>query len=118
MEGEIREQAMKGICVVGLLAGVMKGMNVSMDMKRGLRNSILLPTLTFGSENWTWNGAQQLRVRAIEMSYLRGLCGVSREDELSKDCVWMMGYERAWTWGVVCCSGMGEKEHPEMVWPY
>ncbi len=56
----------------------MKGRNVSMDVKRGLRNSILLPTLTYGSENWTWNGVQQARVQAVEMSYLRGGCGVSR----------------------------------------
>ncbi len=48
-----------------------KGRNVSKDVKRGLRNSILLPTLTYGSENWTWNGAQQSRVRAVEMSYFR-----------------------------------------------
>ncbi len=45
VEGEIKEQVMKGRSVVGSLAGVMKGRNVSMDMKRGLRNSILLPTL-------------------------------------------------------------------------
>ncbi len=68
----------------------MKGRNVSMDVKRGLRNSILLPTLTYGSENWTWNGAQQSRVRAVEMSYLRGACGVSRWDGLSNESV----YER------------------------
>ncbi len=53
MEGEIREQVMKGRSVVGSLTGVMKGRNVSMDVKRGLRKSILLPTLTYGSENWT-----------------------------------------------------------------
>ncbi len=84
MEGEIRERVMKGKSVVGSLAGVMKGRNVSMDVKRGLRNSILLPTLTYGSENWTWNGAQQSGVRAVEMSYLRGACGVSRWDGQSK----------------------------------
>ncbi len=61
-----------------------------MDVKRGLRNSILLPTLTYGSENWTWNGAQQSRVRAVEMTYLRGACGVSRWDGLSNANV----YER------------------------
>ncbi len=87
MEGEIREQVMKGRSVVGSLAGVMKGRTVSMDVKRGLRNSIRLPTLTYGSENWTWNGAQQSRVHAVEMSYLRGACGVSRWDGLSKECV-------------------------------
>ncbi len=42
MEGEIRERMVKGRSVVGSLTGVMKGRNVSMDVKRGLRNSILL----------------------------------------------------------------------------
>ncbi len=45
MERKIRERVMKGRSIVGSLAGVMKGRNVSMDAKRGLRNSILLPTL-------------------------------------------------------------------------
>ncbi len=58
--------------------------------EEGLGNSILLPTLNYGSENWTWNGAQQLRVRAVEMSYLRGTCGVSKWDGLSNESV----YER------------------------
>ncbi len=87
MEGEIRERVMSGRSVVGLLTGVMKGRNVSMDVKRGLSNSILLPSLTYGSENWTWNGAQQSRARAVEMSYLRGACGVSRWDGLNNESV-------------------------------
>ena len=118
VEGEIRERVMKGRSVMGLLAGVMKGRNVSMDMKRGLRNSILLPTLTYGSKNWTWNGVQQSRVRAVEMSYLRGACGVSRWDGLSNVSVYESCGTRVWKWGGVWCGGMGEKEHPEMVWPY
>ncbi len=60
---------MKGGSVVGSLTGIMKGRNGSMDIKRGLKKSILLPTLTYGSENWTWNGAQQSRVRAVDMSW-------------------------------------------------
>ncbi len=58
--------------------------------EEGLRNSILLPTLTYGSEHWTWNGAQQWRVCAVEMSYLRGACRVSRWDGLNNESV----YER------------------------
>ncbi len=81
---------MKGRSVGASLAGVMNGRNVSMDIKRGLRNSIFLSTLTYRSENWAWNGAQQSSVRAVEMSYLRGACGVSRWDGLSNECV----YER------------------------
>ncbi len=47
MEGEIRERVMKGRSVVGYLAGVMKRRTVSVDVKRGLRNSIPLATLTY-----------------------------------------------------------------------
>ncbi len=63
-----------------------------MDVKRGLRNSILLPALTHGSENWTRSRAQQLRVHAVEMSYLRGACGVNRWDSVSNENV----YESVW----------------------
>ncbi len=59
MEGEIRERVMKGRSVVGSLAGVMKGRNVSVDVKRGLRNSILLPTLKIwvGELDVEWGAA-------------------------------------------------------------
>ena len=46
MEGKIRD--VKGRCVIGSLARVMRGSTVSMKIKRGLRNSILLPTLIYG----------------------------------------------------------------------
>ncbi len=91
MEGEIRERVMRGKSVVGSLAGITKGRNGSMDVKRGLRNSILLPTLTYRLENWTRNGAQQSRVRAVQTSYLRGACGVSRLDGLSNERCDMRG---------------------------
>ncbi len=96
---------MKGRSVVGLLAGVMKGRNVSKEVKRGLTNSILLPTLTHGLENWTWNGGQQSKVHAVVMSYLRGVSGVSRWDGLSNESVYercgMRGRGSGVGWGVV-----------------
>ncbi len=57
MGGEVRERVVKGRSVLGFLARVMKGRSVSVEVKRGLRNSILLPTLMCGSEMWTWNRA-------------------------------------------------------------
>ncbi len=56
-----------------------------MEVKRGIRNSVILPTLSYTSETWTWNAAEQLRIRAVEMSYLRGACGVSRWDRESNE---------------------------------
>lgn len=42
-----------------------------MELKRGLRKSILLPALTYGSETWTQNGAQQSSKCALELSCLK-----------------------------------------------
>ncbi len=67
-----------GRCEVDLGGERIEGRNVSMEVKRGLRNSIFLPTMTYGSEPCMWNRVQQSRVRAVEMSYLRGACGVTR----------------------------------------
>ncbi len=71
-----------------------------MDVKRGLRNSILLPTLTYESENWTWSMVQQSRKHAVEMSYLKGACGVNKWDGVSNESV----YERCGMRG--CGSGV------------
>ncbi len=91
MDREIRqrERAVKGRSVIGSFTKVMKGRNVSMEVKRGLRDSILLPVFIYGSETWTWNRAQQSRVHAVEMSYLRGACGVTRTTKACmKDAAW------------------------------
>ncbi len=88
MEGEVRERAVKARSVLGSLAVVMKGRSMSMEVQRGLRNSILLPTLMYGSEMWTWNRSQQSRVCAVEMSYLRGACGMMMwEARVMKACM-------------------------------
>ncbi len=45
--------------------------------------------LTYGSEMWTWNREQELRVHAAEMSYLRGADGLVRVMiACMKDVVW------------------------------
>ncbi len=75
MEREIREQVMKHRSVVGLLTGVMKGRNVSMDVKGGLRNSILLPTLNI------WVGE-------LDMEWGAAIKSVCCRDELLERSVW------------------------------
>ncbi len=60
MDGEIRERTVKGRQVMGALERVMKGRSVRMVVKKGIRNSVILPTLSYASKTWTWNAAQQL----------------------------------------------------------
>ncbi len=74
----------------------------------------LLPTLTHGSKNWIQNVAQQSRLRAIEMSYLRGMYGASRCDGLSNESA----YER---YGMRCRGsglGCGVMEWVKTFWRY
>ena len=41
MEGEIREKVVKGWYVIGSLVRIMRESNVSIEVKRGLRNGML-----------------------------------------------------------------------------
>ena len=41
-----------------------------MEGKSGVRDSIIIPTLTYASETMTWNAAQQSRIHAMEVSYV------------------------------------------------
>ncbi len=77
MDREITEKAVKGRNVIGALA--------CMEIKRGLRYSILLATMTCGSEMQTWNGVRESGVHTVEMSYVRRACEVSRWDSESSE---------------------------------
>ena len=80
LEGEVIERTVQGRCVIGSLVRVMRGRIVSMDVKGRLKNSILLPTLMYGSETWTWNRAEHSKNHAVEMSYLRGESEITSQD--------------------------------------
>ncbi len=74
----MKERSVKGRRVIRSLARIMRGRNVSMEVKRSLKNSIPLPTLTYGSETWMWKRTHQSRMRAVEISYLSGVCEMTR----------------------------------------
>ena len=51
-------------------------------------NGIFLPTLTYESKTWAWNRTQQSGVHAVEMSYPRRACQLTRcEDESNESNV-------------------------------
>ncbi len=86
-EGETRERALQGRKAVGSLGRIMNGRSVSMEVKRDLRNTVKVPILTYASKTGAWNESQRSRGQAVEMSYLRSACGVSRMDGMSTECV-------------------------------
>ena len=56
-----------------------------MEAKKALHDSMLIPTLTYGSETWTVLRWQESRVRALGMSYLRSACGVTWRDRWTNE---------------------------------
>ncbi len=80
-EGETRERALQGRKEGG------RDRSVRMEVKRDLRTTVIVPTLTYASKAWAWNGTQRSRVQAVELSYLRSPCGVRRMDGVSNECV-------------------------------
>ncbi len=50
MEGETREGAVQGRKVVGSLGHMAKGRTVSMEVKKGLCDGIIVPTITYARE--------------------------------------------------------------------
>ncbi len=66
----------------------MKDRPVSRDVKKALRDSIIVLTVAYASETWLWNQAQRSKIQAVEISYLRGGCGVNRMDGESNENVY------------------------------
>ncbi|RUM29363.1 MAG: hypothetical protein DSY42_06675 [Aquifex sp.] len=67
---------------------MMRGNTVSKELKKALRDSIIVPTVTYTFRTWTWNKCQRSNIQAVEMSYLRGCCGVNRMDGESNENVY------------------------------
>ncbi len=61
---------------------------MSKEVQKALRDSITVLTVTYASETWTWNKCQKSKILAVEMSYLRGGCGVNRIDGESNENVY------------------------------
>ncbi len=66
----------------------MRERTVSREVKKALRESIIVPTVAYASETWVWNQSQRSKIQAVEMSYLRGGCGVNRMDGESNENVY------------------------------
>ncbi len=63
----------------------MKGRTVSVEVKQGACDGIIVPTITYASETWMWNERQRSRIQVAEMSCLRSACGVQRMDGESNE---------------------------------
>ncbi len=74
------------------------------------------PTVAYASETWVWNQSQRSKIQAVEISYLRGGCGVNQMDGESNENVHRKSGMSSRGEGMSC--GDGEVQHIDMVWTF
>ncbi|XP_069947548.1 RNA-directed DNA polymerase from mobile element jockey isoform X1 [Cherax quadricarinatus] len=77
MKDEVNHRIDEGKRVSGALRSLWRQRTLFLEAKRGMYESIVLPTLLYGCEAWVVNVAARRRLEAVEMSCLRAMCGVN-----------------------------------------
>ncbi len=88
MEGEIRERAIQGRKVTGSLGHLIGEKTMNKEVKKAHRDSIIVSTVACARETWEWNKCLRSKIQAVEISYLRGGCGVNRVDGENNESVY------------------------------
>merc|ERR1712105_304859 len=83
MNEEVSHRIGEARKVSGALQKLWKNRNMSMEAKVGMYEGIVEPTLLYGCEAWTLNVHERRKVEAVEMNYLRNICGVRRMDRIA-----------------------------------
>ncbi|MFA0954709.1 RNA-directed DNA polymerase, partial [Klebsiella pneumoniae] len=86
--GEIGRRVQAGRRVVGSMAGLAKSEVLSTQAKLAVYNSVLVPTVLYGSESWVCLAEHTSKVNAVGMSFLRYVCGKTRMDKVRNE--WVM----------------------------
>ncbi|XP_026317751.1 uncharacterized protein LOC113228612 [Hyposmocoma kahamanoa] len=82
---DIERRVRKGNAVNGAISGVMGSNILSQKAYMSIHNALLVPTLTFGSESWVWQKKDESRINAVEMRYLRKICGIKQPPPNAND---------------------------------
>ncbi|MDF4355499.1 hypothetical protein P3445_23705, partial [Vibrio parahaemolyticus] len=61
---------------------------LSWKAKLSIHWSIYVPTLTYGHELWGVTERMRLRIQVLEMSFLRGVAGLSLRDRVRSSDIW------------------------------
>ncbi|TWW66919.1 hypothetical protein D4764_20G0009510 [Takifugu flavidus] len=74
---------------IGAASAVMRALNrsivvkeLSLKAKLSIYQSIYVPILTYGHQRWVMTERTRSRIQAAEMSFLRGVAGLSLRDRL------------------------------------
>ncbi len=96
----------------------MRERTESREVKKALRDSIIVPTVAYACETWVWNHSQRLKIQAVEINYLRGGCGVNRMDGESNEYLYRKSGMSGRGEGMSCGVVEMVKHNTEMVWTF
>jgi hypothetical protein len=85
MKSEMKHRVREGMKVSGILRKMWKGVGLSIDSKRVMYESIVAPTLLYGSEVWATSVAERRRMEVMSMKCMRAMCGVSIMDRVRNE---------------------------------
>ena len=63
----------------------MRRPNVSTAARLAVHNAVLVPTLLYGSETWVLQTKNERKMNAVEMRFVRSICGVSLADRIDNE---------------------------------
>ena len=88
-EGDVEQEVNSRVRDAGRVMGGMKKLwsnrELGMEVKRGLYESIIVPTALYGAETWGMKVAEKKRLNVLEMKCLRNMCGVTIWDRQYND---------------------------------
>lgn len=85
IECELEHRVTEARKSAGMLDRMWKNRGVSMEVKKRMYDSIVIPTVLYGSEAWTWSGKVGKKLNVLEMSCLRRMCDVSLRDRIRNE---------------------------------
>ena len=74
-----------GKAMGGMMKKIWKTRELGMEVKRGLYESVIVPTALYAAETWGMKSADKKRLDVMEMRCLRSMCGVTRWDRLRNE---------------------------------
>ena len=79
---EFGHRLKEGNRALGGVREVWKRGGMSLEMKRRVYESIVIPKVMYGSETWNLNAKERYDLEVFEMKGLRSMCGVSLRDRV------------------------------------
>ena len=76
--------------VVSAIRSLVNARSLQPVYARGLRKSLLVPVLTYGSETMIWREKVRSRIRVVQMDNLTGLLGIRRMDKVPNAQIWQL----------------------------